>query len=138
MKMMCTRCPVLEGNTGDPPGLCIFDFYIIRSWKLLVLCSISVLFMGRRSSRASPPGMHGADPHAPCWEAPDLPRHLHPSSPAVPPPLDQILAEHEIKLANCSPFLCLFVFFFFFFVSFIIMHISYARTLGTAGFEEGK
>jgi len=68
-------------------------------------------------------------------ESLDLPQHLHPSSLAIPPLLDQLLAEHEIKLANCSPFLCLSVFFF---VSFIIMHISYARTLGTAGFEEVK
>ena len=60
----------------------------------------------------------------PCREALDLPWHLRPSSLVIPPPLDQILAEHEIKLANCSPFLCLSGFFWSLLCTFL-MHIPW-------------
>lgn len=54
VKVMCTRCPVLDGITG-PSGHLTFDFCIISSWKLL-LRSISVLLTGRRSSNQTSVG----------------------------------------------------------------------------------
>lgn len=69
----------------------------------------------------------------PCWEAPDLPCDLHPSSLAILLPLIKFWLSMKLNLQIAALF---FAFLYFFLV--IIMHISYAHTLGTAGFEEGK
>lgn len=130
VKMMCARCPVLEGNTADPPGHCIFDFYVVSSCKLLVLCSISILLTGRRSSNVSLPQMCKADLHTADTLLGGSGFALGPPSilSGYPSPLDQILAEHEIKLANCSPLLCLSIFFFgHYYAHFLCTYLGYCR-----------
>lgn len=132
LKMTCAYYPVLEGNPRDPPGRCMCDFSNFSSWKLLVLCSISMGLMGRRSSHASLPGMPGADLHAV-----DTLLGGSTFAPAPPSVLSLIKFWLSMKL-NLQIVAFFFVFLYIFFISFIIMHISYAHILGTAGFEEGK